>query len=158
GGTSCSTPVWSALIAIADQGRATLSQGPLDGPSQTLPMLYGLSSSDFHDITTQNNGTQSLPVGYDLVTGRGTPIANKLVPNLAGFTTTGATGSISGTIFNDANGNGKQDSGETGISGWIVYNDANNNGKLDIGELSTTTDTSGAYTFPGLAAGKYKIR
>ena len=48
-------------------------------------------------------------------------------------------GSISGTVFNDANGNAKLDTGEAGIAGITVYNDANNNSVLDAGEASTVT-------------------
>jgi hypothetical protein len=48
--TSAGAPQWSALIAIADQGRALAGLETLDGPSQTLPMLYHLPSSAFHDI------------------------------------------------------------------------------------------------------------
>jgi hypothetical protein len=69
-----------------------------------------------------------------------------------------AAASISGTVFDDANGDGVQDDGETGIAGITVYNDANNNGKLDPGELTTTTDVNGNYSFTGLTAGNYKIR
>lgn len=84
GGTSLASPMWAGLIAIADQGRALAGLKSLDGASQTLPKLYSLSSSDFHDITSGNNGYAAGP-GYDLVTGLGTPIANKLVPDLAGL-------------------------------------------------------------------------
>ena len=52
GGTSDAAPQWAALIAIADQGRALAGKGSLDGATQTLPMLYGMSSKDFHDITS----------------------------------------------------------------------------------------------------------
>ena len=88
GGTSLATPLWGGMIAIADQGRVIAGRGTLDGPTQTLPMLYGLPSADFHDVTVGNNGTYSALTGYDLVTGRGTPIANLLVPALAGYQTT----------------------------------------------------------------------
>ena len=67
-------------------------------------------------------------------------------------------GSITGTVFSDANGNGKEDSGELGIAGVTVYSDANNNGKLDAGEISVITNASGVYTFTGLSAGAYLIR
>jgi uncharacterized delta-60 repeat protein len=67
-------------------------------------------------------------------------------------------GSISGTVFNDANSNGAKDSGETGIPGVTLYNDANNNSKPDTGEATTSTDSSGNYKFAGLSAGSYKIR
>jgi hypothetical protein len=83
GGTSFAAPAWAALIAIANQGRALLGQGSLDGATQTLPLLYSLPASDFHDITMGSNGYQAGP-GYDLATGRGSPIASKLVPDLVG--------------------------------------------------------------------------
>lgn len=84
-GTSDAAPQWAALIAIADQGRALVGLGPLDRPSQTLPALYAMSASDFHDITT--GGSTGSPnyeagPGYDLVTGLGTPLANLVVPAL----------------------------------------------------------------------------
>jgi hypothetical protein len=82
GGTSLAAPLWAGLIAVVDQGRALSGLSTLDGPSQTLPRLYALPATDFHDITTGNNG-YAAGVGYDLVTGRGTPIANLLVPDLA---------------------------------------------------------------------------
>ena len=87
GGTSLATPMWAALIAIADQGLALRGQSSLNGLTQTLPMLYALPSSDFHDITTGDNGFPAT-TGYDLATGLGTPIANLLVPALAGYSGT----------------------------------------------------------------------
>jgi hypothetical protein len=46
--------------------------------------LYSVSPSDFHDIIV---GANPFParVGYDLATGLGTPIANKLIPDLMTF-------------------------------------------------------------------------
>ncbi len=82
GGTSAGAPQWSALIALADQARGMAGKGPLDGPTQTLPALYkSVPASDFHDITTGNNGYAAGP-GFDLVTGIGTPKANLIVPAL----------------------------------------------------------------------------
>ncbi len=54
---------------------------------------------------------------------------------------------VSGTIFNDADGDGTRDAGEAALSGWTVYNDANNNGVLDTGEPRTVSSASGSYTF-----------
>ncbi|OAI51360.1 hypothetical protein AYO44_00695 [Planctomycetaceae bacterium SCGC AG-212-F19] len=81
GGTSAGTPQWAGLVAIADQARALLGRGSLDGPSQTLPALYAMATSDFHDVTSGSNGF-SAKVGYDLVTGRGSPIAPRVVTDL----------------------------------------------------------------------------
>jgi len=85
GGTSLSAPCWAGLIAIADQGRTLRGLGTLDGATQTLPLLYQISPSDFHDITVGGNGTYAALPGYDLCTGLGSPVANLLVPDLAGF-------------------------------------------------------------------------
>jgi subtilase family serine protease len=82
GGTSAGAPQWASLIAIANQGRALAGKGSLDGGTQTLPAIYQMSQSDFHDITTGSNGGYSAGVGYDLVTGRGSPIADRVVADL----------------------------------------------------------------------------
>jgi hypothetical protein len=81
GGTSLSSPCWAALIAIADQGMVASGSVSLNGTTQTLPLLYKLTTADFHDITSGYNGYYA-GVGYDLVTGIGTPIANQLIPDL----------------------------------------------------------------------------
>lgn len=83
GGTSAGAPQWAALMAIADQGRALAGASSLDGYTQTLPALYKLPSTDFHDIVVGDNGYLAGP-GYDLVTGLGSPVANYLIPDLIG--------------------------------------------------------------------------
>jgi subtilase family serine protease len=83
GGTSLACPCWAGIIAITNQDRARVGLGTLDGVTQTLPKIYALPAADFHDITSGNNGFAAGP-GYDLVTGRGTPIAPLLIPDLAG--------------------------------------------------------------------------
>jgi hypothetical protein len=71
---------------------------------------------------------------------------------------TGLSGSIAGSVFNDANGNGKLDTGELGSSGRSVYIDLDNDSKLDANEFRVTTTGSGQYTLPNLGAGTYKVR
>jgi hypothetical protein len=75
GGTSLGTPAWAAIIAIADQGRALQGKGSLDGPTQTLPTLYALPSSDFHAIA-------SYRPGHAAVMGRGSPDGPRLIADL----------------------------------------------------------------------------
>jgi hypothetical protein len=65
---------------------------------------------------------------------------------------------ISGTVFNDANGNKTKDSSETGLSGWRVYFDVNNDGKWESTEPSTLTDSTGSWKFVSLAANTFVIR
>jgi hypothetical protein len=79
GGTSLSAPSWAGIIALANQGRVAGGAGTLSN----LPAdIYSLSASDFHDITVGKNNKYSAMVGYDFPTGRGTPIANLLIPDL----------------------------------------------------------------------------
>jgi hypothetical protein len=99
GGTSLSAPCWAGLVAIANQIRADQGRPTLDGVSQTLPYLYDLPASDFHDITSGGSAV----VGYDLTTGRGTPVANLLVPQLA-LTAPGVTVNQATTQSDPTNG------------------------------------------------------
>jgi hypothetical protein len=130
GGTSIAAPQWAAIIAIADQGRGLAGLGSLDGKSQTLPMLYGLPASDFHDVTsgtTDGSPKYTASAGYDLATGRGTPIANLVVAGLVGSTSTNSvhftlspstTSATAGTSFSltvtAVNSNGTTDTTYTG--------------------------------------------
>jgi hypothetical protein len=158
GGTSLATPTWAGLIAITDQGRIINGATTLDGATQTLPKLYGLPSSDFHDITLGNNGYAAGP-GYDLVTGLGTPRADLLVPDLVGPPVKPLLGDF---VFNDLNGNGIQDTGEPGIAGvTVVLMSPGNDGIIGTGDDTTvgttTTDTNGLYHFAGITPGSYYI-
>src|SRR5207253_256837 len=85
GGTSAGAPQWGALVALADQGRASSGKTNL-GSTDTLNAIYNMPASDFHDITSGSNG-YSAKTGYDLVTGRGTPYANSVVNYLVSYST-----------------------------------------------------------------------
>ncbi len=67
------------------------------------------------------------------------------------------TGTISGEVFNDTNGDSKLDNSEKGESGWIVYVDSDNDGQYDPGETEVKTNSSGDYSL-NLKPGKYTIR
>jgi subtilase family serine protease len=84
-GTSVGTPQWAAIAALTDQ--ASGHRGP-----QLNILLYHLAKSDaygegLHDITTGTNTFAGVPgwsagLGWDAVTGLGTPDVAKLVPLL----------------------------------------------------------------------------
>jgi len=103
GGTSAGTPQWSGIIAIADQERAFTHSGTLNGGSGTLPALYSLYSNAttyanaFNDITTGGGGWRSsgATVGYDTLTGLGTPVGADVITALA----TATKGANSGAVI-----------------------------------------------------------
>jgi uncharacterized protein (DUF2141 family) len=73
------------------------------------------------------------------------------------LTVAAGAGSIAGTVFEDVNGNGTQDSGELGLAGWTVYLDQNRNGRFDTGEPSTASTSAGSYAFNNLSPGTYTV-
>ncbi len=92
GGTSAGAPQWSALLAIADEGRVAARQAPLNStnPQQVMDILYQ-NPGDFHDITSgTSTGSPNYTAGpgYDYVTGLGSPMANLVIGSLEGSTTT----------------------------------------------------------------------
>lgn len=84
GGTSAGAPQWAGLLAVVKSASANKM-------SNIVSMLYNVSRSKhatvFNDITSGTNGSCgslcSAQIGYDYVTGLGTPKAQQLVPLLA---------------------------------------------------------------------------
>jgi hypothetical protein len=74
------------------------------------------------------------------------------------FTLALAVPSIFGHVFNDANGNGIQDSGEAGLAGVTLYIDVKNIGAFATGDPTTVSDAAGNFGFAALAAGTYVVR
>jgi len=67
------------------------------------------------------------------------------------------SGSISGYIYNDANGNGVIDSGEQPLRYAQAFVDLNGNGKFDLGEPTAYADYNGLYKIDGVAPGTYQV-
>ena len=65
---------------------------------------------------------------------------------------------LSGTVFDDQDGDRVRDAGEPGMAGVTVYLDSNDNGRLDAGEPSRLTDANGGYAFTDVAAGARVVR
>ena len=57
---------------------------------------------------------------------------------------------LSGTKFDDTDGDGVQEQGEPVLTGWTIFIDQNGNGSLEAGEPSTSTDGSGNFEFTDL--------
>ncbi|MBI1314193.1 S8 family serine peptidase [bacterium] len=80
---------------------------------------------------------------------------------------TAESGSASGFVFLDRNGDRRRDSNEPGRSGVTLYVDLNGNGRREDSEPfvvsgsddpATTNNETGGYVFTGLPAGNYQIR
>ena len=69
----------------------------------------------------------------------------------------GGDGTVSGVVFNDADGDGVRDGGETVLSGAVIFVDTDASGTLGLGELSVTTGVDGSYQLR-LPAGQHVIR
>jgi kumamolisin len=84
GGTSFAAPMWAGYLALANQQSVANGGTTLGFINPTLYTL-GLGSTyttDFHDITSGSNG-YSATVGFDLVTGWGSPNGPALINALA---------------------------------------------------------------------------
>jgi subtilase family serine protease len=159
GGTSAAAPQWAALTAIVDQGRALGGLGALDGRTQLLPAIYALNAGDFHDVTT--GGSTGSPkytaaAGYDLVTGRGTPVANLVIADLVSWGSSSTPTTPAPTAPTSFTGTGTSStqvsltwSGSTGADGYRLYQVAGSTSTLLASYAVATTST----TVSGLSAG-----
>ncbi|MEQ9670220.1 S8 family serine peptidase [Coleofasciculus sp. G2-EDA-02] len=108
--------------------------------SETIPTAAQTSSTSFRWRQVNHSGN-----GFD----------NWAIDNV--FVGVPQPAEISGSKWNDLNGDGKQDANEPGLAGWTIYLDNNQNGQLDPGETSTKTDINGDYTFTNLNPGSYTV-
>ncbi len=129
---------------------ATVNWG--DGTASSIIKLNAAGTIPATPHTFAGSGNKTVSV---TVTDSASHSSNKVT---FAVSVSAATGSISGTVFNDANGNGEKDLGEAGLGLWTVYIDSNKDGKNDAGDSSVTTNILGAWSFSGLTAGTYVIR
>ncbi len=185
GGTSLSSPLFAGLIADADGMRAAAGHPTLAG-TQTLSALYLAPSSDFNNITSGNisptgNASFSSTGGYSLATGLGSPIANLLVPALAGFgitstsysltaspaavnihvasASTFASTTITGSLTNTGSSSTTSDSLSYGGFGLTASGGTLSGGNLPLGTGTAAVghSTSGTKTFSSNTAGSFTI-
>jgi subtilase family serine protease len=91
GGTSFAAPRWAGFLALINQQTVASGNSSLGFIN---PAIYAIGEgsgyeSDFHDITSGNNNNHrgqsyNAVVGYDLVTGWGSPNGQNLINALAG--------------------------------------------------------------------------
>jgi kumamolisin len=90
GGTSFAAPMWAAYIALVNQQLVTEGKPTIGFINPTIyaqnvsgGALSAAYATDFHDITSGTSGSYSAVVGYDLVTGWGSPNGTGLINALA---------------------------------------------------------------------------
>jgi kumamolisin len=83
GGTSQAAPVWAGLAAVINQSLTSDGLAPL---GDFNPVLYqvaeGAAQPGFRDIELGGNAISRSGVGYDMVTGLGSPNVENLVKNI----------------------------------------------------------------------------
>ena len=179
-GATVSGTIWydANVNATNDAGDSALSSVIVfadlngDGVRQGSEPFATTDTNGFYQITSLPAGnyaarvdTNSLLAGvrptYDF-DGTNTPNSVSLTisngQNISGldFGYVGS-GTISGYLWNDFNGDGTQQAGEPLLSGVTLFIDANGNGARDAGEQSATTGANGAYVFTNLIANSYRV-
>jgi subtilase family serine protease len=94
GGTSIATPMWAGVSRLIAQAQGATRLGNINSRLYELGNLRS-SNSGLHDVTVGNNINNGIPgysagVGYDLVTGWGSPDIAKLVAAFPGAATSSA--------------------------------------------------------------------
>ncbi|MGA8028641.1 MAG: S53 family peptidase [Bryobacteraceae bacterium] len=171
GGTSFAAPRWAGFLALVNQ------QAVADGKSTLSflnPSIYAIGKSsnydsDFHDITSGNNNngkgqSYNAVVGYDLVTGWGSPNGQNLITALTGsatpsFTlsdsptsltiTQGGTGGTSTITVNDQNGfTGTVSLAASGLPGGVTasFNPTSTSGTSTLTLTASSSATTGKAT------------
>ena len=150
GGTSVAAPCWSGMIAIINQlrGNAGLPVLNESSPTQALSLVYSLDASDpstFHDISTSpqiSNGSYSTKVGYDEVTGLGSPVANLFMTYMVQSVPTGTPTLIS-----------SYDTGVSNSDNITYYNNSNSSNVLGFTVTGTISGATVAIYANGTAIG-----
>jgi hypothetical protein len=138
-----------------------------DGTVNTQnPVSYYDSYSGQHfDFVSNDESAIGHPVGW--LSTKDSLFFSDLAPDNT-FTTAGTgaiyqiqakprTSSITGTVFEDFNGDGVKGAKEPGLAGQTVYIDYNGSGNLDAGDPVATTDARGNYVFSKLPLSGYRV-
>ena len=160
GGTSAGAPQWSALLAIADQGRAperpTGARQHESAGSDEHPVQEPGRLPRHHQRHEHGHPHYSAGPGYDYVTGLGSPMANLVVGSLVGtrprpqhdkLVLAAPTAETAGTSFSltvtAENSSGATD---TGYLGTIHFTSSDVQAGLPANFTFTAAD-DGTYTF-----------
>ena len=133
-----SAPVGGEISLSSSSGfGAAVSMNPTSGGTLSTTTVYArISASATSNVS-----------GYIIITDANHSSLNKSIP-VSGTVNSATTGTISGTVWNDSDGDGVKEPGETPLSGWWV--------ELNTGMLVTSA-SDGTYTFTGVSPGTYTV-
>ncbi|HXI71964.1 MAG TPA: protease pro-enzyme activation domain-containing protein, partial [Verrucomicrobiae bacterium] len=175
-GTSCSAPLWAGFAALINQQAATAGRTPIGFINPAVDAIGTAANytSAFHDIATGNNVRPGSPAkflavaGYDLCTGWGTPVGQKLINALAnpeallitppaGFASTGGFGgpfTVTSQNFSLTNAGTNSLTWTVATTGsWLTA--SSSGGTLAPGGLATTVAVSLNSNASNLVVGTY---
>ena len=101
GGTSFAAPMWAGYLALVNQQLAAAGSPTIGfiNPTIYAQNITSQYTTDFHDITSGVSGSFSAVLGYDLVTGWGSPnganLINALAPTTPNFSVSASPSSVS---------------------------------------------------------------
>jgi len=149
GGTSFAAPMWAGYLALANQQAATTGESigflnPIIYPA-ALTSSY---STLFHDITSGTSGSYSAVIGYDLVTGWGSPNTTGLI-NLLAPATPGIYSPVNDSTLTGTSATFQWHAYTGATAYWLdVGSTAGGNNYYSSGSLSTSTFSETVTTLP----------
>jgi len=148
-------------VLLGDAGRHQAFTIKRFTPAGRLDNSFGNRGVDrvsLGDIDPQGQDRTPLAIAVDRTRARLVLAGTSSLPLLVAVDLSGVGGNITGTLFNDENGNGVRDIGEPPLSNWWVYIDYNNDGRFDGPDRRVFTDANGHYQLADLPHGTYHIR
>jgi kumamolisin len=156
GGTSASSPLWAALLADADEVRATKGIGPI---GLANPILYSIAEDpyyggDFNDIADgSTNGYYTTVPGYDNSTGWGSYNGANLLNQLSlhdSYTTVTSTAepAVSGQPLTFTATVSSSDGGNP-VNGLVVFDGVVPGTSIGVNMSGNKATCNGSFTSPG---------
>jgi len=139
GGTSLASPLFVGLWSRVIAAKGT-------GVGFAAPLIYQLPTSDFHDITSGNNGGETAAAGWDYTTGFGSMQIGSVVNDVGG--------SGGGNNPPTANNGSVTTNENTAVNGTLSASDPDGDaltfsivGQPSHGSVSITNSSTGAFTY-----------
>ena len=143
--TTPSSGEWAFTSGLVKNTTYFVRRTNPSGYTSTKAIAEAVAAATDHSTATATAGTDDeLKVVFDNAAASQFSSNNK-------FLATQQSGTVSGTIYNDADGSGTLTTGDTALGSGIAV------ALSGTSSASTTTGGSGLYSFSGLAAGTYDV-